>query len=291
MHLRGVGEVMKEGLRVNRDKTTHGVDFTVHDNPPIIHGKIVSNEGKPLRAHLHFWKKSEDMGHLICDSKGNYSMSALEPGPYRIHVGYGDKKHEVSGAMKLDLRQDDRIRMDITISEETVQFKTQPEKPDRSLVDVLEVEEEAVVPLTELIFSLSGGYTEELKDLILDAYENDVRAKAESDCLPESARMKIINRLSDTARPLYILIRDMEKYRRVSTNGKFKKVIQCGGTPRGSHFVYLYPDAFADSCGSLASILFHEFLHVVGFGHDVVYSYTKQCYGEEAVDPPRDYRN
>jgi len=43
---------------------------------------------------------------------------------------------------------------------------------------------------------------------------------------------------------------------------------QYGGTPRGSQGVYVRPVSFTGECGSLASILFHELIHVIGMKDD-----------------------
>ncbi len=287
----GCGGIVKEGIRVERDKTTKGVDFVIPDDPTGIYGKVVSREGKPLRAHLTFWRDSEDMGNLMCDSLGNYSIRALEPGPYRIHVGYGDEKQRISSDKELHIRKGKMIRMDIIISEESLEFKTYNNQDITSgPSDNFFLEEDSKKSLAELIFSRTDAFTEELKDLILDAYLSDVMIKIKSECLPDSRpdspRVKLLNRLLNESKPIYVLLGNNQKYQIVEQKGNFLRIEKCGGTPRGSSIIYLYPAAFMNRCGSFASILFHELLHVAGLRDDVVYPNTKKCYGDEAIDTP-----
>ncbi len=287
----GCGRIVKKGIRVKKNKTTKGFDFVILDDPTGIHGKVISREGKPLRAHLTFWRDSEDMGNLLCDSLGNYSMRALEPGPYRIHVGYGDEKQKISSDKELHVKKGKRIRMDIIISKESILFKTYKNQHSTSKSsDSFFLEEDNQESLAELIVSRTGAFTEELKDLILDAYLSDVMIKIKSDCLPDSQPdspgVKILNRLLNESKPIYVLIQNDQKYRIVEQKGNFSRIEKCGSTPRGSSIIYLYPAAFMNRCGSFASILFHELMHVAGLRDDVVYPNTKKCYGDEAIDTP-----
>lgn len=287
----GCGRIVKEGIRVEKDKTTERVDFVIIDDPTGVYGKVVSREGKPLRAHLTFWRGSEDIGNLMSDSLGNYSMRALESGLYRIHVGYGDEKQKISSDKGLHVKKGKRIRMDIIISEEAVVFKTYQDKDNTSVPpDSFFLEEEDKESLAPLIVSPFGAFTEELEDLILDAYLDDVKIKIRSDCLPDSRpdspRMKMLIRLSDAYKPIFVLIQDDREYRIIEKRGNFFRLEKCGGTPQGSSIIYLYPAAFKNACGSLASVLFHELMHIAGLRDHVVYPYTKKCYGDEAGDTP-----
>lgn len=288
---RGCGRIVNEGIRVERDKTTKGVDFVIPDEPTCIYGKVISREGKPSRAHLTFWKDSEDMGNLMCDSLGSYSMRIHEPGSYRIHVGYGDEKQKVSGDMRLHIRKGKRIRMHIIISEESIEFKNYENKDSTiESSDNLFLEEDDKESLAELILARTDAFTEELKDLILDAYLNDIKEKIKSDCLPDSRpdspRVKMLNRLLNPSSPIYVLLENDQKHQIVERKGNFFRIEKCGGTPQESSIIYLYPAAFVNSCGSFASILFHELMHVAGLKDDVVYPNTKKCYGDEAIDTP-----
>jgi hypothetical protein len=287
----GCGRIVKEGIRVERDKTTKGFDFVIPDEPTCIYGKVVSREGKPLRAHLTFWKDSEDMGNLMCDSLGSYSMRVHEPGSYRIHVGYGDEKQKVSGDMRLHIRKGKRIRMDIIISEESIEFKTYENKDSTiESSDNLFLEEDDKESLAELIVSPTDAFTEELKDLVLDAYLSDVKVKIKSDCLPDSRsdspRVKMLNRVLNEYKPIYVLLENDQEHRIVEQKGNFLRIEKCGSTPQGSSIIYLYPAAFMNRCGSFASVLFHELMHVAGFRDHIVYPNTKKCYGDEAINTP-----
>ncbi len=280
----GCGRIFKERIRVEKDKTKR-VDFITPHELTEIFGRVTSQDGKPLRAHLTFWKNSEDMGNLLCNAEGNYSIMAIEPGNYRIHVGYGDEKFKISGDKELVVKKRDKIRLDIIISEESIEFK-EYKKP--KITDDLLMEENKKKSLAELKFSHNEAYNEKLKDLILDAYEDDVMIKVKSDCLPDSnpnsIRMKMINRLEDASKPIYIVISNEDKIRKVVQKQGLLEIFQCGGSPKESNYIYLYPKAFTKICGSLAAILFHELLHIVGMGDDLAYPLTKKCYGDEAVD-------
>jgi len=287
----GCGKIVKEGIRVEKGRTTKGVDFLVLDDPTGVYGKVVSREGKPLRAHLTFWRGSEDMGNLMCNSLGNYSMRALEPGLYRIHVGYGDENRKISTDKEIHVKKGKRIRMDIIISEDSIVFKTYRDKDvTNELADDFFLGEDDKESLAQLIVSPIGAFTEELKDLILDAYLEDVKIKIKSDCLPDSRpdspRAKMLNRLGDEFTPIYVLIINDQEYRIIEERGNLYRIEKCGSTPQGSSLIYLYPAAFVNSCGSLASILFHELMHVAGLRDHVVYPNTKKCYGDEAGDTP-----
>ncbi len=287
----GCGGIVKEGIRVERDKTTKGVDFVIPDDPTGIYGKVVSREGKPLRAHLTFWRDSEVMGNLMCDSLGNYSMRALEPGPFRIHVGYGDEKQRISRDKELHIRKGKMIRMDIIISEESIEFKTYNNQDITSgPSDNFFLEEDNKKSLAELIVAPPDAFNEELKDLILDVYLSDIMIKIKSECLPDSRpdspRVKMLNRLLNESKPIYVLLKNNQKYQIVVQEGNFSRIEKCGSTPQGSSIIYLYPAAFMNRCGSFASVLFHELLHVAGLRDDVVYPNTKKCYGDEAIDTP-----
>ncbi|MBN1224154.1 MAG: carboxypeptidase regulatory-like domain-containing protein, partial [Candidatus Aminicenantes bacterium] len=91
----GCGRVVKEGVLVKKDEITKRVDLIVPYNPTQISGKVKFRDGTPLQAHLTFWKGPEEMGNLCCDKGGNFSISALEAGNYKIHVGYGDEKKRI----------------------------------------------------------------------------------------------------------------------------------------------------------------------------------------------------
>ncbi|NIO49988.1 MAG: hypothetical protein GTN73_11245 [Candidatus Aminicenantes bacterium] len=288
---KGCGKIVKEGIRIEKDRTTKGVDFVIPDEPTCIYGKVVSREGKPFCAHLTFWKDSEDMGNLMCDSLGSYSMRIHESGSYRIHVGYGDEKQKVSGDMRLHIRKEKRIRMDIIIYEESIEFKTYENKDSTSeSSDNLFLEQDDKESLAELIVAHTSAFTEELKDLILDAYLSDVKIKIKSNCLPDSRpdspRVKMLDRLLNESKPIYVLPVNDQKYRIIERKRNFFRIEKCGSTPRGTSFIYLYPAAFRNSCGSFPSILFHELMHVAGMRDDVVYPNTKKCYGDEAIDTP-----
>ena len=279
----GCGRKIREGIRVERGKTTKGVDFVISHDPPRIYGRIISRIGKPMRAYLTFWKGFEDLGNLLSDPDGYYSMTALETGHYRIHLGYGDEKHKISGDKELFLNTGDDIKMDIIISEDSVEFKTnKEEKKPSEKAGPLSSDEKS---LAELIFSHNDAFSAELQDIILEAYENDVQIKVKSNCLPDRVRLRMLNLLY-SSKPIYIVIRDKSKFRLREQKGRLFRVKQCGGTPQSSRVIYVYPDAFLKSCGSVAAILFHELLHVIGLKHDLIYPYTLNCYGNEAQEIP-----
>jgi len=229
---------------------------------------------------------------------GTYSMMILESGNYRIHVGYGNERMKITGNKEIFVKKGDKINLDIVISEETVEFIKSEALLDSNIASdsFMGGTNNEIPPLAELIFSLNESYSEKFRELILDAYLNDVVVKVKSDCLPDShqdsIRMKMINRLSDASRPIYVVIKGGGKKTRLKVNAARTYIIEvCGASPKFSSYVYLYSSSFENRCGSLAATLFHELLHVVGLGEDESDAFTKGCYSDKAVDPRRDFIN
>lgn len=283
----GCGRLVREGIRVKRGFVTKGIDFVVTDDPTGISGKVVSQKGRPLRAHLTFWRDSEHMGSLMSDKRGSYSMRALKPGHYRMHIGYGSERRILSGDLELDVKKTKMKGMDIIISEDSVRYEDQKiQDATGSPAEDQIFAEENIEFSAELLISQNESYSEELEDLILDVYRNDVKPKLKSFCLAEDLQTKVFKRFFNTSKPIIVVIENDQNYSFVKRKRKLSRIEQCGGTLMGSSTVYLYQGALMGKCGSLASILFHELLHVSGFRDDRAYSNTKRCYGDEAIDTP-----
>jgi hypothetical protein len=286
----GCGRIAKEGIRVERGKTTKGIDFVIPDDPTGMSGQALSPEGAPLRANLTFWKNSEDMGNLECDVLGNYSMRALEPGNYRVHVGYGNEQQKISDNVELHFEKGKMIRMDIVISDDSIEFNLLESQEDAAPTSSDFFFDENQEFMAELILSENDAYSEEMKDRVLDAYLNDIRIKIKSNCLPDghpdSIRMRMIDRLFKSPNPIYIIIKNSKKYSIIEQKGEIYRIEKCGSTLKSSSIIYLYPGAFENRCGSFASVLFHELLHVAGLRDENVYPNTQMCYGSEAVETP-----
>jgi hypothetical protein len=176
--------------------------------------------------------------------------------------------------------------MDIIISEETMWLeKHRPQ-------DVSEVPPEVEDRMefeAELIISRNDAFSQELNELILDIYRNDVKPKIQSMCLSDNVQMQVVKSFFNTSKPISIVIENEQEFSLIKRKEDILRIEQCGGTPMGSRLIYLYPGAFMERCGSLASVLFHELLHVAGLRDNVVYANTKQCYGDDAIDIPDRY--
>jgi len=121
---RGYGRIIKEGIRVERDMTTKGINFIIPDDPTEIYGKVSFKDGEPLKAHLFFFKgDNEQMGDIYSDIDGNYSIKSIESGNYRMHVSFASGEISVSGKKEIYVGRGNKIRIDIIISEESIDFK------------------------------------------------------------------------------------------------------------------------------------------------------------------------
>lgn len=288
---RGCGRLVLEEIRAEKDKTTQFVNFTIPNNPTEIYGKVTDKDKEPLQAYLAFWKGTEDMGKILCDKDGTYSIRALEAGSYRAHVGYGCKEMKICGDREIYVEKGSKIKMDIIISENCIEFKECKMPIRNPLISISSISEiNKKRSLAELKFARNEGFDERLRDMILDAYINDVLIKANSMCLPDSnpqsIRIKMLNRLGDANNPIYVFIKKKDRTRITRYRLQRYEVKTCGETLRGSNVIYFYPAAFTEKCSSLASIIFHELLHIVDVRDDMAYIYTKRCYEDEALEQP-----
>jgi len=91
LQLPGYGEKRITEIRVEANKDTSGIDIIVNtDDPTGVEGTVTASDGKPLEGKIVgvFRTDKYGTGWNFTDKDGKYSISGLEPGIYKIRIGY-----------------------------------------------------------------------------------------------------------------------------------------------------------------------------------------------------------